>query len=222
MKSTQTSIFHLSEPTGLQAWVLLLVRQSDILPWWLTTGYPGFCYFKIEFMMLLRTSSQVKPGPFLTPLNEQPRWQRLQIDCFWRAHDGRSWELWVVQRTVGDSGLGVWPLSTHLNFSIFVQHTHRSDMSYWSVWTLPWLNLSSIYTNTHLSSPFFWMIKFKWTWLWFILLFYMLTYCSPDTHDKSPWSLIPTPTGYSLSGLGKRICDSSPQGEGVSLPVVFL
>lgn len=30
LKSTETSIFHRSEPTGLQAWVLLLVRQSDI------------------------------------------------------------------------------------------------------------------------------------------------------------------------------------------------
>ena len=59
-------MFDPSERTGLQAWVLLLVRQSDILPRWLTTGYPGFCYFKIEFMLLLLTSSQAKPGPFLT------------------------------------------------------------------------------------------------------------------------------------------------------------
>lgn len=62
----QTSIFHLSEPTGAQALVHFWSDNRISVPQWLTTGYPGFCYFKIQFMMLPLTSSQAKRGPFLT------------------------------------------------------------------------------------------------------------------------------------------------------------
>lgn len=94
-----------SEPTELQLWVLLLVRQSDCMPWWFTSGHPGVCYFNhlhlLEFMMLLLlTSIKAKPGHVLTlwvssghgcsPLTGS------QVHWFWRAHDGCSWELWAA------------------------------------------------------------------------------------------------------------------------------
>lgn len=86
IKSTQASIFHLSELTGLQAWVLLLVSQSDIcsvavnhrISW--TVLFQNWIYDAAAYRM------PSKARTFTHPVNEQRWWQQLGIDYLWRTH----------------------------------------------------------------------------------------------------------------------------------------
>ena len=143
MKPPKTFMFHPSEQKGLQAWVLLSVRLS--VPLWLATGYPGLCCFEIKCMMLLISSQDL----FLT-LRASHHGRRY-VDCFWLAHDGCSRSLWAVCG-VQQVTLGVSPLSSHLDITIFVQHpwthTHGSNSSIdllltqCPVWSHPQFNLS--------------------------------------------------------------------------------
>lgn len=99
------------------------------MPWWLTTGYPGLCYFKTEFMMLQLTSSQASPGPFLTLRMRILGGSREGLIVFGLYMMGCIWELWCfVCSKVGNRVF--LPLSLILT-SLFRPHIHRSDMICW-------------------------------------------------------------------------------------------